>query len=591
MLALRPRPRWHDDSWVTPRPAPRPRRRAWLVDVLWLATVAILSAIWCLSASSQLSAVFDEPIYLEEGLQRWRSGSTAGLMKLGTMPLPVDAQTLPLYLWEQWRGYPLDLVTEFTPALHWARVATLGFWWILLGYTWVSARALGGRWAGRLAVAALACDPNFLAHATLATTDIAVTACLLALFYHYWRGRDRSWQTRIGWPAFWFGASILAKASGLVFGVLGLGVIEIARLWRQQQLQGTGHWLPTPAQLKQPVLDLWQIGILGMGMVFLYCWSDWAPLPSLVQWATSLPAGEMRTVALWVGEHLCIFSNAGVGLVRQVSHNLRGHGVYILGVTHPRAVWYYFPVLLTMKATLLFLVAPIAILVVGWKRLRKDHWLSNWPLLTALGLLLFTPLCRVQIGIRFMLPLLCLATIGLAVGWVQTIQGSPLRSRRRMMFGATVLAVLLVALGTLHNWPHALCHINPLWGGREAGYRLVSDSNYDWGQGLKELAEWQQQAGRGTVDVWYFGKDPSVNEPPLRSLPLHTLGFANADAVGACVQGRCLAVSMSLVHGGIGLRDPAIQHVQAFLSREQPIARTTTFLIYDFRTPVPSRQH
>ena len=40
---------------------------------------------------------------------------------------------------------------------------------------------------------------------------------------------------------------------------------------------------------------------------------------------------------------------------------VRGHGVYLLGQTHRRALWYYFPVLLCIKLSLVLLVLPIAL--------------------------------------------------------------------------------------------------------------------------------------------------------------------------------------------------------------------------------------
>src|SRR5206468_531693 len=82
-------------------------------EVMALLCLALLSALWCVTSAARLSATFDEPVYLREGLTRWRCGSTAGLMKLGTMPLPVDVQTLPLYLWERCRGEPYDVEADF----------------------------------------------------------------------------------------------------------------------------------------------------------------------------------------------------------------------------------------------------------------------------------------------------------------------------------------------------------------------------------------------------------------------------------------------------------------------------------------------
>src|SRR4051812_48283106 len=168
----------------------RARASGWTCDWLWFLAWAVASSAWCVTAARELGATFDEPVYVAKGLERWRTGSHYGLMKLGTMPLPVDADTLPLYLWERWRGAAFDPAADLDTLLPVARAGTLIFWWLLLFYGWQVGRQLGGPWGGRLAVAFLACEPSLLAHASLATTDIAVSASLLALAYHFRRGRD-----------------------------------------------------------------------------------------------------------------------------------------------------------------------------------------------------------------------------------------------------------------------------------------------------------------------------------------------------------------------------------------------------------------
>ena len=127
--------------------------RRYLPDALWLLICGIASSAWCLSAGQQLGATFDEPIYVTRGLEAWRTGSHAGLLHLGTMPLPVDVQTLPLLLWERWRGLPFDPAADLEQILPVARAGTLVFWWLLLLYGMLAGRTLAGPWAGRLAVA------------------------------------------------------------------------------------------------------------------------------------------------------------------------------------------------------------------------------------------------------------------------------------------------------------------------------------------------------------------------------------------------------------------------------------------------------
>ena len=201
-------------------------------DWLWFLAWGLASSAWCLGAAAQLGSTFDEPVYVARGLAHWRTGSHQGLLALGTMPLPIDVQTLPLYLWERHTGVPADPIHDLQHLLFWARAATQVFWWLLLFYGRLAGRQLAGPWGGRIAVALLACEPNLLAHAALATTDIAITACLLALLYHFRNGREANWRWRYGVPALWFGLALLAKASALVYGPICMVVVELDRLTR-----------------------------------------------------------------------------------------------------------------------------------------------------------------------------------------------------------------------------------------------------------------------------------------------------------------------------------------------------------------------
>src|SRR5262245_45173829 len=204
-------------------------------DLVWLLVFGLASSAWCLTAATRLGATFDEPLYIKAGLTSWRTGSNKLLMRAGTMTLPVDVQTLPVYLWERNRGQEFDPVADLHMVLPVARATNLVFWWSLLGYAMRLGRTFGGPWAGRLAVALPACDPNLLGHASLATTDIAIVACVLMLIFHYWHGLGRSWLRRVLVPGICYGIAIQAKASGLVFGMEAMVVLS---LWH---LAAAGH--------------------------------------------------------------------------------------------------------------------------------------------------------------------------------------------------------------------------------------------------------------------------------------------------------------------------------------------------------------
>jgi hypothetical protein len=138
-------------------------------------------------------------------------------------------------------------------------------------------------------------------------------------------------------------------------------------------------------------------------------------------------------------------------------------------------------------------------------------------------------------------------------------------------------------------WPNGLAYVNEFWGGTSRGYLRVSDSNYDWGQGLKQLAPWQQDQGLSSLQLWYFGTDPAVNRLPLRVVRLHELPLRGPEDVAAVVDGQYLAVSAMLLYGSYA-RTEAHRQAVAFLRSQRPIARTTTFFIYDFTPPRRSSQ-
>ncbi len=204
----------------------------------WLLFWGLVSSVWCLTAAERLSATFDEPFYLRNGLHAWRTGSCNLLMHAGTMPLPTNVELLPVYVWEELRGQPFNVETEFETVLQTARAANLFFWWLLLYFTWRLGRRFGGRWAGLLAVPFVACDPNFLAHASLATTDIAIAACLGMFVEFYLNGRDREWRYRVGVPALCFGLALLAKASALAFSSIAMLAFELNRSWNRRWWEG-----------------------------------------------------------------------------------------------------------------------------------------------------------------------------------------------------------------------------------------------------------------------------------------------------------------------------------------------------------------
>jgi hypothetical protein len=418
------------------------------------------------------------------------------------------------------------------------------------------ARSLAGPWAGRLAAAALAAEPNFLAHASLATTDIAVTACLLALAYHYREGRQLGWVWRVGLPALWCAAALLAKASTVAFAPLILLAVECEFLFRD-------GW-PGYGAVARSLCHLLLIGVLGFLLASLYCGSHESPArKNLVAAVDRLPDVPGKAALGWAARKAPLYTHAWDAIFWQVRHNQRGHdGVFLLGTWHSgKSVWDYFPVALAIKLTLPMLILP---LVLAWLRPQA---LANWAVVAAAVLLAFSLTCRIQIGIRYMLPLVALGAVGVSAAVLKAWEAMPDGWQRRGLVAVGVVAILGMAAASVNVWPNGLCYANRLWGGPERSYLLLSDSNSDWGQGLKELVAWQRAHGAERMDVVYFGTDPSLHRLPLRPASLPETGVGSSGY---------LAVSTTALYGHPHSETPAAARLRAM----RPVARTSTFLIY-----------
>lgn len=562
-------------------------------DWLWFLTCVVAASAWCLSCAWRIGATFDEPLYIKAGLEFWRTGSHGTLLSVGTLPLAMDVQTLPLAIWEQFgRETPIDPTQELATALPIARSVTVLFFAMLLTYGWLIGRQLGGVWGGRLAVAWLACEPNLLAHASLVTADVPMAACFVAFLFHFQRGRESSrWKTRVGWPALWASIAVLMKLSAIIFGPLCVVAIEIERLLRSGALQFSAK-RPQPDSVRGWIRYVWdqsqalrwdygQVCLIATMLVFVGAGSDWKPEDDFVRWAHELPAGVFGSSMVWLSENLTIFPNAAEAFVRQVKHNMGGHSSYLLGHVSQHGVWYYFPVLLVIKLTVPLLAVSLLAVVTA----RRSA--LSWPLLCGLVLFAYSFSFRVQIGIRLILPAVALLVIGIgiALGRIASARRSSTSGIhwRPVLKGAIAVCLVWAVVRTATIWPHGLRHVNVAWGGMETGHHHVSDSNYDWGQGLPDLLAWQQTRGIPELAVWYFGTDPVIRTRSLRELPLHLRTVDSPADIRQYAQTRYLAVSTTLATGSYLNTSNAESQLRsvAILKSIEPVESVGTFLVYD----------
>jgi hypothetical protein len=185
----------------------------------------------------------------------------------------------------------------------------------------------------------------------------------------------------------------------------------------------------------------------------------------------------------------------------------RPHGAYLAGRYRPTGWWYYFPFAFLVKTPLpiLLLLAWAILLLPTPAGLRRPVGVLWLPPAVYFAISLLSPL---NIGYRHLIPILPFLYLSIAYCVLRIPYNNTQYAIRNTQYAprSSLLALLFtlfwLLLETLFAHPNYLPYFNQL-AGRES-WRLLSDSNIDWGQDLPALAAWQQEAGH-PLKLSYFG--------------------------------------------------------------------------------------
>jgi hypothetical protein len=96
---------------------------------------------------------------------------------------------------------------------------------------------------------------------------------------------------------------------------------------------------------------------------------------------------------------------------------------------------------------------------------------------------------NLQIGLRHILPIIVASTLLIAKFMGNQWNATFFKFFKSSYFFVVILA--LIMFSTLLSFPYYLSYYNYFGGGTDNGYKIATDSNYDWGgQDIKELARW-----------------------------------------------------------------------------------------------------
>lgn len=485
--------------------------------------------LWLHATST--SATVDEPVHMLAGYRHLACGDYAFnpehpplVKQVAALPLlAMDVTTPDLPCDAGFTSKPdsFQLGNRFLvdngvyPVLLPARFSVFVFSLVLAGLLYVVARRMLGGWAPAIVLGLLAMEPVLIAHGSLVTTDMAITAATLATVWVLYCARD--WRGWIAVPAVGLalGFMLTTKHSALVilpgvllafvldtlrdarghvqgtkriFGKLAMlaasGTIALVLLWAAYEFR----YSATPQRSETVVMDefLKKVGRPG------------------IEDSTSAKALRLMEASNLFPESYLMGLADIIGTGKRPSR--------ILGQVYDSGQWFYFPIALSLKTSIpLLLLFPLGIAALLRQGKRRELLYLTMP---PLAYLLVCLTSGINIGVRHVLPvypfLLVMAAAAVQAAWRS---GGGWRWALSILLGYHAVTLARTA-------PDYLPFANAMWGGSSGAHDVLQDANAEWGQSLKRVDQFV--ARHRISECWYAGVGaPMLHraEQPCRLLP------------------------------------------------------------------------
>jgi hypothetical protein len=386
---------------------------------------------------------------------------------------------------------------------------TLGLGWAI--YWWTS-RAFGNG-AALIALFLYVFSPTFLAHGRLVTTDVGAAAGLFLGTVCHVRFLKNPTHRNLLLAGLAIGFALLAKFSMLLL-VAVAPILTIAWVVAQQP----------PGKLRLLLRYLVRTGcVVGVALLVVYgvylhhTWNYPSRAADVFESIPHTPSLSPRALAAWALDRRLLrpWGYYLFGLDKVVSHVQRSNPAFFLGRVDTTSAASYFPILYLVKEPLALHLLTLAALPFAVWRLRRpllrgEGWLkthfTQFALLAVLALYWMVSLrSTLHIGVRHLLPTFPFIYILVGSGLAGMATG--LRTRAAVWSFRVALGVLLTwqAGAVMRIHPSYLAYFNELAGGPDGGEEWAGDSNLDWGQDLKRLAQFVDERGIQRIHLDYFG--------------------------------------------------------------------------------------
>lgn len=390
--------------------------------------------------------------------------------------------------------------------IFWARFPIIILSLLLGFFIFKWTRELAGKLAGLFALALYAFNPNILGHNHFVTTDIGIAAFITFAFYYFIKFiKNPSWKNVLTGGIF-VGLLQLAKFSSLmafpIFGII-LVVYPLVKISDgKNKLKLLGEYLgKCIVALLISMTVVWivySVNTINMSKETVSKAIDF----NFSKEDTNIKTIYTNKALHFLNENSLTrpLSTYGTGIGYVFRRVAGGNGAYFLGQVSSKAFLAYFPTVFMIKEPLISLFLMLSALIIAIysavKRFKDNSNIGKIIRENIASIAMFSFIIlysylsitgNLNIGLRHLFPIYPFAFILTAKVIFDFLRKRESGHTKRIFYTATLILISILTIQTIIAYPNYMSYFNESVGGPKNGYKLVTDSNADWGQDLKRL--------------------------------------------------------------------------------------------------------
>jgi 4-amino-4-deoxy-L-arabinose transferase-like glycosyltransferase len=403
-----------------------------------------------------------------------------------------------------------------------ARVSAMLVSLLLAVVVFLAAREMFGRGTALTALSLLAFEPNLIAHGSLVTTDMALTATAFAAVYALYRFLNDQNAFRFLIAGLTVGLMLAAKHSAVLFLPVLFALFVADAFFRRSEASLTKQIFRNTSAFA---------GIFLVGLILLWAFYGFRyyAIPSATENTISVENYIKEKSSPKMAESFAAKAVSNISRTRILPESYvlgladilawSSRSAFIFNRAYTTGQWFYFPLAFIVKTSIpLLLLLPFGLLMPFFQKEKRREMM--FLLAPPLFFFAVSLTWKLNLGVRHILPVYAFFIIAAAAGAVAI-------SQRFKPFRYVLILLLLFHAATASRIaPNYIAFSNDFWGGVNNTYRVFpGDSNTEFGQNDKLVAEYV--AHENIKDCWYAPFDTTIDILPA-DFPCRYIATASA---------------------------------------------------------------